>query len=135
MCCFTSLNTNKINWLHERYLWIIYNEKNLTFNERLEKDGSVSIHHQNLQKPDVEMFKVSRDLSLEVINKIFQFREGITYELRKRAQFHIPSVHSVFSGTESLKFLGPKIRVLAPNEMKQFKSVAKLRKCFSNEVL
>ena len=81
------------------------------------------------------MFKVSRDLSLEVINEIFQFREGITYELRKRSQFHIPSVHSVFSGTENLKFLGPKIRALAPNEMKQFKSVGKLRKCFPNKVL
>ena len=32
----------------------------------------------------------------------------ISYELRQRSQVHIPSVYSVFSGTKSLKFLGPK---------------------------
>ena len=31
------------------------------------------------------------------------------YQLRKQTDFQIPSVRSVFSGTESIKFLGPKI--------------------------
>ena len=55
------------------------------------------------------MFQVSRGLSPEIINEIYQFIESITHELRQRSQFHIPSLHSVFSGIESLKFLGPKI--------------------------
>ena len=38
----------------------------------------------------------------------------ISYELRQRSQVHIPSVYSVFSGTKSLKFLGPKKWALAP---------------------
>ena len=74
------------------------------------------------------MFKVFRGLDTEIINKIFQFREEITYKLRQRSQFHILSVHSVFSGTESSKFLGPKIWARLPNEMKQLEDLGKFRK-------
>ena len=74
------------------------------------------------------MFNVSRGISPEIVNQIFEFREEITYELRQRSQFYIPSVHSVFSGTESLKFLGPKMWALVPNEMKQLESLGKFRK-------
>ena len=74
------------------------------------------------------MFKVFRGLDTEIINKIFQFREEITYKLRQRSQFHILSVHSVFSGTESFKFLGPKIWAHVPNEMKQLEDLGKFRK-------
>ena len=81
---------------------------NSTFNELLE-NVAISINHQNLQKQAVEMFKVFKGLSPEILNEVFQFREEITYELRQRSQFHISSTHSVFNGAESLKFLGPKI--------------------------
>ena len=126
MCCNRSLN-NKINRLHERCLQIVYNDKKSNFNELLAKDGSVSIHHQNLQKLAVEMFKISRGLSHEIVKELFQLREQITYELRQRPQIQIPWVHSVFSGIESLKFLGPKIWALVHHEMKQLESVGKFR--------
>ena len=74
MCCNRSLNT-KISRLHERSLRIVYNDKKSNFNEVLVKDDSVSIHHQNLQKLAVEMFKISRVLSPEIVNELFQFRE------------------------------------------------------------
>ena len=124
MCCNRSLNT-KINRLNERFLPIVYNDKKSNFNELLVKDGLVSIHHQNLQKLTVEIFKVSRGLSPEIVNQLFQCREQISYELRQRSQFQIPWVHSVFSGTENLKFLWPKIWVLVSNEMKQLESLGK----------
>ena len=73
------------------------------------------------------MFKVSRGLNPEIVNELFQFREQLPYDLRQRSQFQIPWVHSIFSGTESLKFLGPKVWTLVPNEMKQLKSLEKLR--------
>ena len=57
------------------------------------------------------MVKVSRGLSLEIVNELFQFRKQICYKLRQRPQF--------FSDTESLTFLGSKLWALAPNEMKQ----------------
>ena len=72
----------------------------MNFNELLVKDGPVSIHHQNLQKLTVKIFKVSRGLSPEIVNQL------------------------VFSGTENL---GPKIWVLVSNEMKQLESLGKFR--------
>ena len=73
------------------------------------------------------MLKVSRGLSPEIVNELFQFREQILYELRQRPQFQIPWVYSVFSGTESLKLLGPKIWAPVPNEMKHLESLGKFR--------
>ena len=86
MCCNRSLNT-KINRLHERCLRIVYNDKKSNFNELLVKDGSVSIHHQNLQKLAAEMFKVSRGLSPELFMNYFNSKEQIRYKLRQSSQF------------------------------------------------
>ena len=73
ICCNRSLNT-KINGLHERCLPIVYNDKKSYFNELLVKDGSVFVHHQNLKKVAVEMFKVSRGLSPEMLMNYFNSR-------------------------------------------------------------
>ena len=43
----------------------------------------------------------------------------IPYILRQRSRLHIPSARTVFSSTESVKFLGPKIWELIPREMKE----------------
>ena len=37
--------------------------------------------------------------------------------------FHIPSVNTVFSGTESMQFLGPKIWELIPNNIKSLENL------------
>ena len=79
MCCNRSLNT-KINRLHERCLRIV-NDKKSNFNELLVKYGSASIHNQNLQKFAVEMFKVSRALSPEIVNDLLQLIDQIHYKL------------------------------------------------------
>ena len=70
MCCNRSLKT-KINRQHERCLRIVYNDEKSNVNEILVKDGSVSIHHQNLQKLAVEIFKVSRGLSPKIVSVLF----------------------------------------------------------------
>ena len=49
---------NKINRLHERCLRLIYNDKRSFFEDLLEKDNSVSVHHKNLQALTIKMFKV-----------------------------------------------------------------------------
>ena len=54
---------NRINDLHYRALRIIYKENSLTFKELLEKDGSVTIHHRNIQKVGIEMYKIKNTLS------------------------------------------------------------------------
>ena len=64
----------------------------------------------------IKIYKNWQLKCFEIANELFQFREEISHELRQRSQFQIAWVHSVFSGTEKLKFLGPKIWVLVPNK-------------------
>ena len=118
VCCNRSLN-NKIDKLHERSLRIVYSDKTSDLSELLEKNGSVSIHYQNIRQLATEMFKVSKGLCPEIVTGLFQFRNEIHYNLRQGSQFHIPPERTVFSGTESIKFLGPKIWELIPDEMKE----------------
>ena len=76
MCCDRSLN-NKIDQLHERSLRTVYSDKTSDFSELLEKDGSVSMHYQNIRQLATEMFKVSKGLCLEIVKGFFQFRNEI----------------------------------------------------------
>ena len=101
---------NKINSIHEKALRITYQDNASTFQELLDKDNSVSIHHRNLQVLATEMFKTHRGLSPQILSS-YNIRRNDTFEKRK--------VHSVYHGTESLLFLGPKIWDLVPVELKQ----------------
>ena len=55
--CYSRTNNRKINRLHERWLRIIYNDKQ-SFIKLLEKDNFVPIHQRNLQILAIEMFTV-----------------------------------------------------------------------------
>ena len=54
---------NKINRVHERALRITYKDKSSTFQELLEKDSAVSIHHRSIQKLAIEIYKVLHGFS------------------------------------------------------------------------
>ena len=69
---------NRINRLHERALKLAYKEPHLTFEELLVKDKSFTIHHRNLQKLAIEMYKFHKNLSPEIMKCIFQ-ESNITY--------------------------------------------------------
>ena len=61
--CHNRTNNNKINHLHERCLRLIYTGKRSSFEDLLEKGGSVSIHYTNLRTLDVELSKVFKGFS------------------------------------------------------------------------
>ena len=113
---------NKINSIHERALRITYGDNVSTFQQLLQKDNSVSIHHRNIQTLAIEMFKVSKDLSPSIVKEIFQERR-IPYNLRNENSFVARHVNSVYHGTESLSFLGPKIWELVPPDLKTLESL------------
>ena len=96
---------NKINRIHERCLRIIYNDKKSTFYEMLEKDGSVSIHKRNLRFLACEMFKLKRNMALELIKELILPNRQRRYELRKNQDFAVTMVKSVHKGLESLSYL------------------------------
>ena len=126
----TSMNTwmeNKIKKLHERCLRTVCNDKKSSFKELLETDKSVPIHIKNLQVLATEMFKVYRNVSSPIVRQLFQLRNN-DYNLRQFSQFDLPNVKSVFCGTESISFLGPKIWNIVPNEFKKETSLDAFKK-------
>ena len=103
-----SLN-NKLNRLHERCLRIIYNDNRLNFEELLVKDNSVSTHHINIHSLATKMYKVVNGIPPEIMNDVFQIRNNTHYNLRYTPTFLTKPIHSVFNGSESESYLGPKI--------------------------
>ena len=103
---------NEINYIHERALRIIYQDCISTFQELLNKNNSVSIHHRNFKGLSKEMFKVHRAFSQDILREI-------RHERRQ--------VRSVYHGTESLSFVGQKIWDLVPLELKQLENLEVLK--------
>ena len=52
-----------INNIHERALRIVYKDNISSFALLLEKSGSVSIHHRNLQALAINIYKAQNNLS------------------------------------------------------------------------
>ena len=107
--CHDRTYNNKINRLHERCFRMIYNDKRSSFEDILEKENSVSIHHKNLQALATEMFKVYKKTSPEIMQEIFTIKEQGEYNLRNQVDFVVPHVKSVNFGFASIRYIGPKI--------------------------
>ena len=118
-----SRKNNKIKHLHERCLQLVYIYKKSSYENLLEKDNSVSIHHKNIPALSIEMLKVKRKPFPESTGDIFTERTNNHYNLRDRPDFLTPPVESVFHGTESIPYLGRKIWDIVPEEFKHKKSL------------
>ena len=97
----------------------------------LHKDESVFTHHQNIQKLDIEVFKVLKRENPQTVNEIFHIKNN---ELRQRSCFHIPSVKTVFSGTESIQLLVPKIVELITSDIKYLENLRDFKTAVKMEV-
>ena len=96
---------NRINKIHEKTLRLVYkDEKNLSLDDLLKKDKSVSIHQRNLQILATEICKVRNDLGPEIMKDIFLFvqkpynlRNDLTLQKRKNCTvyFEIESKSSL----------------------------------------
>ena len=116
-----SLN-NKINRIHERALRITYNDKSSSFQNLLEKDNSVTIHHRNIKILATETYKFLEGLSPPLMNEIFLKRNN-NYSLRGNNVLTRRRVNSVRYGTETLSFLNSKIWDILPKDIKDSESL------------
>ena len=121
--CHSRTNNNKINSLHERCFIIVYNDKQSSFNELLEKDGSVSIHMRNIQILATEMYKLVNNLSPPIMNRVFKLNSNSRYNLRQISQFVRSLVKSVYHGKARISCLGPKIWDILPDDYKAIQNL------------
>ena len=105
---------NKINRLHDDNS----NDNKSSFQELLDKDKGVTIHVKNVRALAVGMFKVSNNYLTSLMSQIFDKRNNV-YDFRNPSEFARRNGRSVFNGTESISFLGPKIWDIVPSELKQ----------------
>ena len=69
--------------------------------------------------------KVSKGLCPEIMKGLFHFRKKNT--LQSKTKLPISRVQAVFSGTESIKLLDPKIGELMPGKMEEIESLWKFK--------
>ena len=117
--CDSRANNSKINRLHERCLRIIYSDKQSSFEELL----IVSIHQRNIQVLATEMYKVRKGISPAIIAELFEHKEEHCYNRRNNAEFTIPAIRTVYHGSESISYLGPKIWNILPDRLKNANSL------------
>ena len=110
-------NNNKIKHLHERCLRLIRDDKMSSYEELLEKDGSVSIHHKN-QSLAIEIVQIKHGHSPEIVSNIFT-QTTQHYNFRQNRDFRIRSVKSVYHGSERISYLGPKMWEIVPAKIKE----------------
>ena len=64
------------------------------------------------------MYKIKNDLSTGILSNTFTQRAQNHYSLRNASDSQIPFAWTVYRGTESISYLGPKIWDIAPAKMK-----------------
>ena len=111
----------RMNHLHERCLRLVYQDNISSFEELLDRNGTVTFHHKSLQLLAIELFKHKNNLSKQ-LKDIF-LRDPRVFPTRKGSFFKSRSVRTVFNGEESLSYLGPKIWELLPPHLKEEKDL------------
>ena len=120
---------SKINHIHERALHIVYKNNVLSFEELLELDKSFKIHHRNIQSLAIELFKIKNNLSVTIMNNIFQPR-AVSYNLRSQIDFTRPNINSEHFGISSLRYMAAIVWDMVLNDMKNVNDV----KTFKNNI-
>ena len=117
---------NKINRLHERALRLVYTDEKLSFHQLLEMDNSVSIHHRNLQRLAIEMYKIKNKLSPLPMQDLFVDNAN-PYDLREKRCCETTNIRTVSYGTETIRYRGPKTWDLVPSHIKEAKSLSEFK--------
>lgn len=122
MFCSREMN-RKINYVHERALRLVYNDYTSSFEELLTNDKAISIHHRNIHRVAIEMYKLKNNLSPPFMKENFQLRDS-GHNTRMGDTFFRPNVNTVHKGENSLRNFGPVVwNTMLPKHMKSCASL------------
>ena len=129
---------HRIDRLHERALRIAYDDYSSDFEGLHVKDNAVTIHKRNLSALAIEIHKISNNLlpffargmitelcipyNTRSTTKVEEDDSGSFYCIKK-SNYEIPSTKTVTHGLESIRYPGPKVWKLIPDELKELKSL------------
>ena len=131
MFCSRKMN-RKINHIHQRAIRLVYEDYVTSFEDLLIKDKSVSIHHRNIQKVAIEMFKVKNDLCPKFIKNLFC---QIQTRTRSKASYRRPHVNTVYFGEQSIRSFGPIVwDSMLPGNLKTITSLEEFKQKISEWV-
>ena len=103
---------------------IVYRDYTSSFECLLKKNGSVRVHHRNIQLVAVEMFKVKNNLCSKMMKELFKLK----LKPVNGRDFHIPYVKTEFMGKLSLRWFGPVVwNTMLPDSYKSILSLEKFK--------
>ena len=76
---------------------------------------------------DLKIYKLKNSLSPLIVTGLFEQRNKLYDDLRKNSQFTIPPIRTVYDGSESISFLGPKIWNILPDRLENANSIEALK--------
>ena len=86
-------------------------------------EKSFCIHHQNIQRLLIEIYKALHDASGNILKELFMKRES-TISLRSKPELVIPSVNSILKGKISLRYFASVIWNSLPIEIREDHSIS-----------
>ena len=129
MFCGRQTNARK-NHVHKKALRAVYNDEISPFEELLGKDKSETIHRRNIRVLvfAAELFKIKNGLSNDIMTQLICKRNSVGYSLRSQRDFPLPQVKSVNYGLKELRYFGPKIWNIRPNDFKNSRTLREFSK-------
>ena len=113
--------SNRINFINESALRIVFRDYESTSQQLLKENKSVSIYQRKLQILATEIFKTKNGLNRVIMKDVFKFN-NLTYF----------NVDSVTYGTETITSLGDKIQKILPNDYKEVISLSTFKSKIKN---
>ena len=116
----------KINRLHEWMPRIVCKDYKLLFAELLSEDKSFTIHHKNVQKLAIEMYKVKNQLCLKIM--LDSFKE-VTHSCNLRNSLICGSnkIKTIRYGTETITYIDSKMLSIIPHKIRESISLETFR--------
>ena len=74
------------------------------------------------------MFRFYNEFSPPLMSNIFKLRAEDSYNLRQVSEFSRPIIKSVYHGTESISYLGPKTWNILPEKLKNVDNLEHFKK-------
>ena len=105
---------NRINQIYERALRLVCKDKEAIYDELLQKDNSVRVHHRNLKFLATKIFKVKNDLVPNVMKR-FALWTPFTQIILWNSTFTTRKVRTICQRFNSVTNLAPRIRKQVPD--------------------